>query len=84
MLPLHATLHASRLQLPIQVRQQGTTAARTLEPGTRQPVQWQQADRPLRLCVRVLEPGWSWSGGIALDLVQPGDLFIKVRRHAVP
>lgn len=33
--------------------------------------------RALRLCVRVQEAGWLWSGGFALDT--PGDLFIKIR-----
>jgi hypothetical protein len=48
-----------------------------LEAGAARPLRCADASRALRLCVRVQEAGWMWSGGFALDA--PGDLFIKIR-----
>ena len=42
-------------------------------------VRWTDASLPKRLCVRVQEAGWLWSGGVALD--SPGDLFVKIRHR---
>ncbi len=39
---------------------------------------WADTGLPLRLQLRVRDPGWSWSGGVALDDAGPGDLFLKV------
>ena len=43
-------------------------------------VRWTDASLPKRLCVRVQEAGWLWSGGVALD--SPGDLFVKIRHRS--
>lgn len=45
-------------------------------------VRWTDAGLPKRLCVRVQEAGWLWSGGVALD--SPGDLFVKIRHRCAP
>ena len=46
-------------------------------------VRWTDGGLPKRLCLRVQEAGWLWSGGIALN--SPGDLFVKIRhRRARP
>ena len=55
-----------RPQAPLQLRQQHLSVSRALDPGARQPLHWPDTTRPLKLCVRVQEPGWSWSGGVAL------------------
>jgi len=52
---------------------------RELAPGGARALHWPDAGRPLRLCVRVQEAGWLWSGGVALDT--PGDLFVKIRHR---
>ncbi len=65
------------LDVPIQYKQQGTSVERELEAGGTRALRWPDASRPLRLCVRVQEAGWLWSGGFALDT--PGDMFIKIR-----
>lgn len=70
------------LQMPIQLRQQGTVgASRTLGAGERRAVHWPDASGPLTLNVRIQQPGWSWSGGIALDNPASGDLIAKVRQR---
>ena len=55
---------------------------RDLAPGGARALHWPDAGRPLRLCVRVQEAGWLWSGGVALDT--PGDLFVKIRHRCTP
>ena len=55
----------------------GTGIEKELEAGASRPLRCADAQRALRLCVRVQEAGWLWSGGFALDT--PGDLFIKIR-----
>ena len=42
---------------------------------------WPDAGLPLRVCVRVQEAGWLWSGGITLDT--PGDSIVKIRHKHV-
>ena len=42
-------------------------------------VRWTDGGLPKRLCLRVQEAGWLWSGGIALN--SPGDLFVKIRHR---
>ena len=70
-----------RPQAPLQLRQQHLSVSRALDPGARQPLHWPDTTRPLKLCVRVQEPGWSWSGGVALGSGDPGDVFVKVVGH---
>jgi hypothetical protein len=67
------------MDVPIQYRQQGTQLERELDPGAARAVRWADAARPLRLCVRVQEAGWLWSGGFSPDV--PGDLFVKIRHR---
>jgi hypothetical protein len=67
------------LDVPIQYKQQGTAAERELRPAGARAVRWADALRPPRLCVRVQEAGWLWSGGFLLDT--PGDLFVKIRHR---
>lgn len=67
------------LGLPLQYRQQGTATEKEVEPGGAKALRWADADKPKRLCLRVQEAGWRWSGGIALD--SPGDLFVKIRHR---
>ena len=56
---------------------QGTLLERELTAGASRALRWADALRALRLCVRVQEAGWMWSGGFELD--SPGDMFIKIR-----
>ena len=56
---------------------QGTLLERELAAGASRALRWADALRALRLCVRVQEAGWMWSGGFELD--SPGDMFIKIR-----
>jgi hypothetical protein len=56
---------------------QGTSHERELAAGASRALRWSDAQRALRLCVRVQEAGWLWSGGFQLD--SPGDMFIKIR-----
>lgn len=56
---------------------QGTQQERELLAGASCALRWSDVLRPLRLCVRMQEAGWLWSGGFELD--SPGDLFIKIR-----
>lgn len=56
---------------------QGTLLERELSAGASRALRWADALRALRLCVRVQEAGWMWSGGFELD--SPGDMFIKIR-----
>lgn len=51
---------------------------RSLAPGERVAVHWADMRRPLRVVVRVQEPGWTWSGSVDMACQEPGDLFIKV------
>ncbi|KAL6783764.1 hypothetical protein ACKKBF_B05705 [Auxenochlorella protothecoides x Auxenochlorella symbiontica] len=67
------------LDAALQYRQQGTGAEAELGPGVSCPLRWADAGLPLRLCVRLQEAGWLWSGGFGLD--SPGDTFIKVRHR---
>lgn len=68
------------LQAPLMYKQQGTTVERSLAPGGVTALQWSDAGCPLRLCLRVQEAGWLWSGGVAIS--SPGDLFIKIRHRS--
>lgn len=52
---------------------------RPLDPGTTRPVHWPDGSAPLRLALRIYEPGWSWSGSVDVGKGEPGDLFVKVR-----
>lgn len=69
------------LEVPVQYKQQGTKLDRELKPGAARAVHWADAMQPLRLCVRMHEAGWQWSGGVSLDT--PGDLFLKIRHKWV-
>lgn len=69
---LHNTLHSA-----LQYKQQGTHVEKSLAAGGARSLQWSDASCPLRLCVRMQEAGWLWSGGVAIS--SPGDLFIKIR-----
>ncbi len=73
-------LHNS-LGVRLQYRQQGTLDDRELVAGGAQPLRWADAGLPKRLCLRLQEAGWLWSGGVALD--SPGDLFVKIRHRSV-
>ncbi len=76
------------LPLPLQLQQPGAGRVRTLlsaedrwvplGPGLRRPVHWPDAAAPLRLSLRISEPGWSWSGSVDVGSGVPGDLFVKV------
>ncbi len=72
-------LHNS-LGVRLQYRQQGTLDDRELVAGGAQPLHWADAGLPKRLCLRLQEAGWLWSGGVALD--SPGDLFVKIRHRS--
>lgn len=61
----------------MQYRQQGCGGERELGPGGARPLHWPDAGRPPRLCLRMQEAGWLWSGGLGLDT--PGDYFVKIR-----
>ncbi len=53
---------------------------RDLLPGGARAMHWPDVTKPkLRLCLRLHEAGWLWSGGFALDT--PGDLFVKIRHR---
>ncbi|GFR45600.1 hypothetical protein Agub_g6996 [Astrephomene gubernaculifera] len=69
------------LSAAVQIRQQGTSHPASLAPGERRPVHWADIGLPLRLQIRIQDPGWSWAGGVALDSVAPGDLFVKIRHR---
>lgn len=43
-------------------------------------VLWADARLPLKLQLRAAEPGWSWSGGVALDA--PGESILKMRHRS--
>lgn len=73
-------LHNS-LGLRLQYKQQGTATERELTAGGARPLRWTDSHQPKRLCLRVQEAGWLWSGGIALD--SPGDFFVKIRHRWV-
>lgn len=76
------------LPLPLQLQQHGAGRLRTLaevddkwkplDPGQSRPVHWPDALAPLRLALRVYEPGWSWSGSVDVGKGEPGDVFVKV------
>ncbi|PSC70464.1 Methionine gamma-lyase isoform A [Micractinium conductrix] len=72
-------LLTNTLDVPIQYKQQGTQHERELAAGASRALRWADMLRPPRLCVRVQEAGWMWSGGFELD--SPGDLFIKIRHR---
>jgi SHR-binding domain of vacuolar-sorting associated protein 13 len=67
------------LDLAMQYKQQGTNVELELMPGVPRAVHWSDGARPLRLCLRVHEAGWMWSGGVGLDT--PGDQFVKIRQR---
>ncbi|GIL97100.1 hypothetical protein Vretimale_2847, partial [Volvox reticuliferus] len=69
------------LSAAVQVRQQGTSHTASLGLGERRPVHWADINLPLKLQIRIQDPGWSWSGGVAVDAVDPGDLFVKIRHR---
>ena len=37
----------------------------------------------LSMNVRVSQPGWSWSNGIRLGDIEPGEMLVKVSMHSV-
>ena len=55
----------------VQVRQQGCAFVQSAAPGQALELLWPDGRLPLKLQVRRQEPGWSWSGGLALD--EPGE-----------
>ena len=60
---------------------QGQSVERDLLAGGARAVHWPDVTKPkLRLCLRLHEAGWLWSGGFALDT--PGDLFVKIRHRS--
>lgn len=67
------------LDVPIQYKQQDTAGEREVLPGGVRAVRWTDDSVPPRLCVRVQEAGWLWSGGFQLDA--PGDIFVKIRHR---
>jgi hypothetical protein len=69
------------LPFALQYRQAGTDCVASLPPGGQAAVQWPDAALPLKLVWRVQEPGWSWSGAVAVDT--PGEVFIKMRNRWV-
>ena len=70
----------NHLDVPIQYKQQDAHAGeREVLPGGVRAVQWSDENLPQRLCVRVQEAGWMWSGGFQLDA--PGDIFVKIRHR---
>lgn len=76
---LPAYLLVNRLPTAIELRQHGTTQAlQTVPPGAHCSVIWPSPDTPLKLQIRLLEPGCSWSGATALD--QPGESLLKLRQ----
>ncbi|KAK2078489.1 hypothetical protein QBZ16_003329 [Prototheca wickerhamii] len=72
-------LLVNALSAAVQYRQQGTSLEWELPAGASCPVRFADGGAPLRLCVRLREAGWLWSGGFGLD--SPGDTFIKVRHR---
>lgn len=60
------------------MRQQGSTVLYSLETGKLVPVHWPDLDLPLQLNLRLQEPGWTWSGAVAMDSASLGDSFVKV------
>ncbi|KAL0051145.1 hypothetical protein WJX82_002690 [Trebouxia sp. C0006] len=70
----------NNLQAGVQYKQQGQSVERDLLPGGARAMHWPDVTKPkLRLCLRLHEAGWLWSGGFALDT--PGDLFVKIRHR---
>jgi len=68
------------LDMPIQYKQQDSIAGeREVPPGGSRAIRWADDSLPPRLCVRVQEAGWVWSGGFQLDV--PGDIFVKSRHR---
>lgn len=70
------------MDVPILYRQHGNTRSRgkVILPGARCPVTWEDASLPHpRLCFRVEESGWLWSGGVSLASV--GDQLVKIRHR---
>lgn len=68
------------LDMPIQYKQQDSIAGeREVPPGASRAIRWADDSLPPRLCVRVQEAGWIWSGGFQLDV--PGDIFVKSRHR---
>ena len=77
LLPRYIVHNALRMRLAY--RQQDAALERVLERDGARAVHWPLPHRPLRLCLRVQEAGWRWSGGLALDT--PGNLFAKIRHR---
>ncbi|KXZ51516.1 hypothetical protein GPECTOR_12g479 [Gonium pectorale] len=69
------------LAAAVQLRQEGTPHAVSLAAGDRRPVQWADGGLPQRLQIRIQDPGWSWSGGVSLNKLDPGDMFVKIRHR---
>ncbi|KAA6426828.1 MAG: Vacuolar sorting-associated [Trebouxia sp. A1-2] len=79
----------NNLQAGVQYKQQarilfrqllGQSVERDLLAGGARAMHWPDVTKPkLRLCLRLHEAGWLWSGGFALDT--PGDLFVKIRHR---
>ncbi len=68
------------LDMPVQYKQQDSIAGeREVPPGDSRAIRWADDSLPPRLCVRVQEAGWIWSGGFQLDV--PGDIFVKSRHR---
>ena len=69
---LHNTLAAT-----IQYKQQGINMERELAANGARAVHWIDSSKALRMCIRMQEAGWLWSGGLSLNT--PGDFFVKIR-----
>lgn len=69
----------NQLTSSIQYRQKGTNAEVKIKPGEYSPLQWTDSGLPRKLCVRILEAGWLWSGGFSLE--HAGDIFLKLRHR---
>lgn len=65
------------LSVPIQYKQQTINVERELRANGARAIRWPDTGKALRLCIRLQEAGWLWSGGLALD--SPGDFFVKIR-----
>lgn len=67
------------LDYPIQYKQQGTLVETTILPNGSCSLYWSEANGTQRICIRILEAGWLWSGGFSLDC--SGDTFVKIRHR---
>jgi hypothetical protein len=69
------------LPVTLQYKQAGSSTVHSLQPLQQSAVQWADASMPFKLVWKVQEPGWSWSGAVALDT--PGETFIKMHNRWV-